>query len=44
MDVSKRLNECIKRMHAFHTLMDKPTRTFVSDHCQGGNERLTPEF
>ena len=44
MDVSKRLNGCIKRMDAFHTLMDKPTRTFVSAHCKGGNERLTPEF
>ena len=27
MDVSKRLHVCIKKMGAFYTLMDKPTRT-----------------
>ena len=44
MDVSKVLYICIKRTDVFYTLMDKPTRTLVSAHRKGVNERLGPEF
>ena len=37
IDVSKGLHICIKKMDAFHKLMDKLTRTLVAARCKGVN-------